>query len=195
MKFGKQKVGPTEMLVNAVVSEVGASLIEEARQLRSEVRELRELQNNELQNLGKQLTNAWLGPIGSARTALHFDDPIWGQVSISQRLAPLFGHPLVQRLNYIKQLSFAYLTFPSATHSRMSHSLGVCRLVERALTTVFRNDVVYTENGAETIGLSIAERETLLLKAQTVALLHDLGHAPFGHALDRLLGFLDANKP
>jgi len=35
----------------------------------------------------------------------------------------------------------------------------------------------------------------LILTAKAAALVHDVGHAPFGHALDRFIGFLDAGNP
>ena len=40
-------------------------------------------------------------------------------------ISNIVNHPLFQRLNHIRQLGFAYQTFPSATHTRFSHSLGV----------------------------------------------------------------------
>ncbi len=76
----------------------------------------------------------------------------------------------MQRLRDIKQLSFAQYKFPSATHSRFSHSLGVAYLVSQTLTTnsnfsdINKNDV----------------KNTIY-----AALLHDVGHGPLGHVLDK----------
>jgi HD superfamily phosphohydrolase len=166
-------------------------VVDELHSLRTEVQGLRATNRSEIQRLTKLLIDSWTKTSQVTSRKLFFDDPVWGHTVIEEELAVLFRHPLVQRLNYIKQLSFAYLVFPSATHTRLSHSLGTCRLAEMALTTVFRNDVIYTEGGLERIDLSATERRELILKAKTAALLHDLGHLPFGHALDRLVGFHD----
>src|ERR1051325_8746275 len=59
--------------------------------------------------------------------SIYIDDPIYKQVVIEKDIAPIFYHPIVQRLAHIKQLSFSHLTFPAATHSRLSHSLGASK--------------------------------------------------------------------
>jgi len=194
VKFGPKRVRASDQLVKDVLAQVTPEVIAELQSLRKEVHSLRESKRFEIQKLSRVLGDAWTKPTSAKADKLLLDDPVWGQIVIDKELANLFGHPLVQRLNYIRQLSFAYLAFPGATHSRMSHSLGVCRLAERALTTVFRNNVIYTEGGLEKIDLSLEQREEMVLKAKTAALLHDLGHAPFGHALDRFIGFLDPSK-
>jgi HD superfamily phosphohydrolase len=188
------RVKADSSLVREVLNHVTPEVITELRSLRTEVHALREVRKTEIQKMASLLANAWKQHPAPGTRKLLFDDPIWGQAVIDESLSLLFAHPLVQRLNYIRQLSFAYLAFPSATHSRMSHSLGVGRLVESALAAVFKNNVVYTEKGVESLDLNPKERHELTIKAKTVALLHDLGHAPFGHALDRFIGFLDPNQ-
>jgi HD superfamily phosphohydrolase len=195
VKISRKQVFPSERLVQEVLDRFSPQILEELDSLRTEVQGLRAIKSSEILRLTRLLIDSWTKTSISAAHKLYFDDPVWGHSTIEERLAPLFSHPLVQRLNYIRQLSFAYLVFPSATHTRMSHSLGTCRLIEAALTTVFRNNVIYTENGTEEIDLSPTERQDVILKAKTAALLHDLGHAPFGHALDRLVGFLDPTNP
>lgn len=194
MKSHQPQVRASEQLVKVVLEKITPEVVAEVQSLRKEVHSLREERKYEIQKLSKLLADAWTKPSSARVCKLFFDDPVWGHTVVDQELAVLFGHPLLQRLNYIRQLSFAYLTFPSATHSRMSHSLGVCKLAESALTTIFRNNVIYTENGLEKIDLSPEQRGELILKAKTAALVHDLGHAPFGHALDRFVGFFDPCK-
>lgn len=76
----------------------------------------------------------------------------------------------MQRLRDIKQLSFAQYRYPSATHTRFSHSLGVAHLVSTALNNQHLKDVVCSEDKKDTI---------------CAALLHDVGHGPLGHVIDK----------
>ncbi len=52
-------------------------------------------------------------------------DALWGTQFLRPHELALVDTPLIQRLRGIKQTAFAYLIFPSATHSRLEHSLGV----------------------------------------------------------------------
>ena len=73
-----------------------------------------------------------------------------------------------QRLKYIRQLGLSYFTYPSALHSRFSHSLGVYWLSKR-----FSNALELTDGDKEKLSLA--------------ALLHDIGHGPFSHALENVI--------
>ncbi|MEN6551493.1 MAG: SIR2 family protein [Methanobacterium sp.] len=75
----------------------------------------------------------------------------------------------LQRLRDIKQLSSAHYKYPSATHTRFSHSLGVAYLVSKALENPYMKTC--TDND---------KRNTIY-----AALLHDIGHGPLGHVLDK----------
>ncbi len=81
-------------------------------------------------------------------------DPIHGEIAVPDELIPLLDHPLFQRLRRIVQLSLASYVYPSAVHTRFSHSLGVYYITSRA-----------TDD----------------LPTQAYALLHDIGHGPFSH--------------
>lgn len=139
------------------------------------------------------LNSTWLVSVQVQQDAEYCFDPIYGAVLIDEKLLQVFKQPIVQRLSHIRQLSFSYLTFPAATHSRLSHSLGVCKIAERALSGILERNRLYTTDldAPKQIGLSPQERESLLLKCKITALLHDLGHGPFGHALDKYVGFHD----
>ncbi|MDE2975592.1 MAG: HD domain-containing protein [Gemmatimonadota bacterium] len=79
-----------------------------------------------------------------------------------------------QRLRYIRQLGLAHLVYPGATHTRFDHALGVYHLAVRALRIL--------EAGPGAPGR--AWRGARLIPY--AALLHDIGHYAFSHALEEL---------
>jgi hypothetical protein len=78
-----------------------------------------------------------------------------------------------QRLRRIRQLGMASLAYPSAEHSRYSHSLGVMETARKMLAQVGRS-------------IQVGEEEELACLA--ASLLHDLGHGPFSHVFERVGG-------
>ncbi len=101
-------------------------------------------------------------------------DAIWGDVRLGARELALIDTPAFQRLRRIRQLGFTDLVFPGARHTRFEHSLGVYHVAGLAL------DRLAWVEGAP--GLSQEDRATFL----AAALLHDVGHYPFSHALEEL---------
>jgi HD superfamily phosphohydrolase len=195
MRLLPGKVVPSEALIDSVKSEVLQAQNTELEKLRQEVGTLRPFQDNQISVLAKLLTQVWLAPNTRRHDKLYFDDPVWGHTCIDEELTELFSQPLIQRLNHVKQLSFAYLRFPNATHSRLAHSLGTCRNLEASLTTMFRNNVLYKASGKDAISLNPVARRDLIVKAKAAALLHDVGHPPFGHTLDKLIGYQNLACP
>jgi len=99
-------------------------------------------------------------------------DPLWNNIGIDhQALAVLDTEPF-QRLRYVRQLGHAFLVYPGATHTRFEHALGTYHLARRALT-------VLAERGQ----LDAVPPDELTL-TRLAALLHDIGHYPFSHALE-----------
>ncbi|MGV1143542.1 HD domain-containing protein [Staphylococcus aureus] len=78
-----------------------------------------------------------------------------------------------QRLRRIRQLGTLYLSFHTAEHSRFGHSLGVYEIVRRLIDESF-------------IGHDAWDNKDRPL-ALCAALLHDLGHGPFGVGLKKYL--------
>ena len=95
-------------------------------------------------------------------------DPVHGYVEVPDFALQLLDSPFLQRLRYIKQLGFSYLVYPGANHSRFEHSLG----------TMYLADIMSRQ-----LGLSPDEHRLVLASA----LLHDIGHGPFSHAIEPLL--------
>lgn len=108
------------------------------------------------------------------RTNSPFPDVLYGEIHFPEKLqkdvSKIINSFDMQRLRDIKQLSFAQYRYPSATHTRFSHSLGVAYLVSLALANSNLKDEVPEEDKRNTI---------------FAALLHDVGHGPLGHVLDK----------
>src|SRR5207244_2147623 len=77
-----------------------------------------------------------------------------------------------QRLRRIKQLGLGLYTYQGAEHSRFTHSLGALHLMTRIL-----------ERLADRTPISAADS----VAARAAALLHDVGHGPFSHAMEKVL--------
>ena len=62
------------------------------------------------------------------KNALYNLDPIHNNISLTKIERLIIESTLFNRLNYISQLSTAYFVYPSANHTRNSHSVGVMYL-------------------------------------------------------------------
>lgn len=101
-------------------------------------------------------------------------DPLHGAIPVDGAEIAVIDHPIVQRLRGIRQLGFAHLAFPGATHTRFLHSLGAMHLAGRAFDACFRDDP-FGDPG---------RRRQLRRCVRMAALCHDLGHPPFSHAVE-----------
>lgn len=107
-------------------------------------------------------------------------DPLYGYINIPVKLArDVVDSQVFQRLRRISQTSYAPL-YPSATHTRFVHSLGVYYLgcyVAKVIDS-------FVLNGAR--ARKDKQKNTLdLIRSLEIfeyaCLLHDVGHAPFSH--------------
>ncbi len=110
-------------------------------------------------------------------------DPVHGYISFTTpRLAgektekDLIDTPWMQRLRQIYQLQSARWVYPSAEHSRFQHVLGAMHLAGR-----FARHLYPSLKAAVPDCPSANYVEEFL---RVAALLHDIGHGPFGHFFD-----------
>ena len=101
----------------------------------------------------------------------HIRDPVHGHIVIPEQgiLSDLIDTAEFQRLRYVRQLGVTYQTYPGGEHSRFFHCLGVSHVAGRMYDAI-------TDNQGKP-----EDKE----KLQVAALLHDIGHAPFSHLLER----------
>ncbi|HEX6694282.1 MAG TPA: HD domain-containing protein [Longimicrobiales bacterium] len=101
-------------------------------------------------------------------------DPLWDTIRLDEVALRIVDSAAFQRLRYIKQLGHAHLVYPGATHTRFDHAVGVYHLARRAI-------LILKEQGALE---RIDPLDCALIPF--AALLHDIGHYPFSHALEEL---------
>ena len=104
-----------------------------------------------------------------------FKDPIHSFVRVTDMLIwQLIEAPEFQRLRRIKQLGGTHIVYPTAEHSRFSHSLGVYFIARRMIDVLNKQGTKFNES----------DRMLILCSA----LLHDVGHGPFSHSFESVLG-------
>ncbi len=100
------------------------------------------------------------------------NDPVHGFVTIpSDFIYDLIEHPYFQRLRRIKQLGLTHYVYPGATHTRFQHTIGALHLMTLALESLKSKGIPVTPEEEEAVLIAI--------------LLHDIGHGPFSHALEK----------
>lgn len=100
------------------------------------------------------------------------NDPIYGFITIpNERIFDLIEHPYFQRLRRITQMGMSHLVYPGAKHTRFHHAVGCIHLMRKTVGVLRFKGVEITEK----------EEEALLI----AILLHDIGHGPFSHAMEK----------
>jgi HD superfamily phosphohydrolase len=107
---------------------------------------------------------------------MHIRDPIHGSIDITAAERAVIDSRFYQRLRHIKQLGFADLAFPGATHTRYAHGIGAMSVATRVFDALYKR-----------LDTPPAERDRLRQTLRLAVLLHDLGHPPFSHATEKVL--------
>ena len=89
----------------------------------------------------------------------------------------IIDHPWLQRLRQIHQLQTAWWVFPTAEHTRFQHVLGAMHLASQAVKELFES--------LEASCPDVPSRGYVESLMRMAALLHDVGHGPFGHFFDK----------
>ena len=102
-------------------------------------------------------------------------DPLYGFIDVSSLELDVIDSEVFRRLQLIKQLSHAYVVYPTAIHSRFEHSLGTMHIADCMV---------------QELGLSDDDRKIVRL----AALLHDVGHGPFSHLFESTIGRINPEQ-
>jgi HD superfamily phosphohydrolase len=108
----------------------------------------------------------------SAPSAEIIRDPLWDNIRVDRAALLALDTPTVQRLRYIRQVGHSFLVYPGATHTRFEHALGAYHLTRQAIASL------------EELGEIAPATSEDCLAVRMAALLHDIGHYPFSHALE-----------
>lgn len=108
----------------------------------------------------------------------------FGLVDVSEYL-PIIDAPEFQRLKYCTQLGLVREVFPNATHTRHSHSLGVLHMTHR-----------FAKRLCERGFFDDVDRDQLLRDLGVAALVHDIAHPPYSHAVEYVIAHMaDVRNP
>jgi HD superfamily phosphohydrolase len=131
-----------------------------------------------------------------------YQDPMYGAKVLTPLAVAIIDTPEFQRLGGLRQLGFSDLVYRGALHTRLQHSIGtylLCRTILRRvvqnherlelahpgsyLSTRFRQ--LPRDSGVpDSVTSHQAKWRGLCEVVSAAALLHDIGHVPFGHTLE-----------
>jgi len=102
------------------------------------------------------------------------NDPVYGLINIpSEIIYDIIEHRYFQRLRRIKQLGLTDYVYPGAVHTRFQHTLGAVHLINTAINTLRLKNADINKEEEEAVSIAI--------------LLHDIGHGPFSHTLEKYI--------
>jgi HD superfamily phosphohydrolase len=111
----------------------------------------------------------------------YYNDPIYGIIQFPfPELQQIIDHVYLQRLRRITQCGLSHYVYPGANHTRFHHTLGVAHLMSEAIKSL------------RSKGVDISDEE--YLGACVAALIHDLGHGPYSHALENRIIPMDHER-
>ncbi len=103
-----------------------------------------------------------------------FNDPVYGFINVpDESIFDILETPFFQRLRRIKQLGLSHLVYPGALHTRFHHAMGAMYLMGQAIEILRFKGHDITQSDALAVTHAI--------------LLHDIGHGPFSHTLEKSL--------
>jgi uncharacterized protein len=131
-----------------------------------------------------------------------YQDPLYGAKVLSPLAVALIDTPEFQRLSGLRQLGFSDLVYRGANHTRFQHSVGayfVCRTMLRRVVQNHERLMLDHPGSFVSSAYRVAPANSDLTSKVTThqskwrgltevvsaaALIHDLGHVPYGHTLE-----------
>ena len=118
---------------------------------------------------------------GQIGNVYDYRDPIHGFIVTSELEQQIIESAPFQRLRRICQLGPTHFVYPTASHTRFEHSLGVLQASSNLL------DSLYMKQGSrDVLNWQQTDFDEAKILLRLAALLHDVGHAPFSHATEEL---------
>lgn len=105
---------------------------------------------------------------------IHISDT--NPASFTKRVQRVIEHPIFKRLVNIHQLDLLYTVYPTATHTRFEHSIGVYRNCCLFINSLFNDK--YNPLFKQLVN------EDDLKAIIFISLIHDIGHYPFAHEIE-----------
>jgi hypothetical protein len=120
------------------------------------------------------------------RDKFEFLDDVHGTIHLNALEVDAIDSPEFQRLFRLGQLGLVDLVFPTANHTRATHSIGVCHLAKRLVDTLNVNRHKSRRgpppnHDPQVPIISDAERVLIGL----AGLLHDIPHGPLSHDIEK----------
>lgn len=126
-------------------------------------------------------------------------DVVHKEIPLSDLAVSIADTFVLERLHFIKQMGNAYRVFPTATHTRKSHSIGVYHVTKQTLDYLISSNKIIIQRGSN-VCLSPLEMKEWVNDGNTPViseleyewiciggLVHDIGHGPASHTFDELL--------
>jgi HD superfamily phosphohydrolase len=107
-------------------------------------------------------------------------DCIYGYIYVPSLCLSFIDTPEFQRLRRVRQLGMVHYTYPSASHTRFEHSLGVMHLAG-IMVDQLRNYAPISDRTKDLI--------------QLAGLYHDVGHFAYSHLFDIFLSQQSVDSP
>lgn len=124
--------------------------------------------------------------MGNNNKIYEIRDPIYGFIKINDWERQIINSTAFQRLRRIQQLALTSYIYPSATHTRFEHSLGVMHFA-----TQMYDNIIFKDKNKEILKDKLSYYEDGLNRDRQLirlaALLHDVGHSAFSHALEGVM--------
>lgn len=104
-------------------------------------------------------------------------DTLWGTGLFKPHEIAILDLPLLQRLRQIKQTSLVYQVFPTCTHTRFEHTLGVVFQTQKLIDALHNKGFTFGDDVRNDLRMA--------------AILHDCGQGLFSHLSEEIYRYCD----